>query len=61
MHAHDTRERLFTGHPGSKRPRYAGEVPGRTSRLKRKNRPKWGRRKAAMRRRESVAARSNCC
>lgn len=58
MHAHDHQERLFTDHPGSKRPRYASEVPGQTSRLKPKNRAKWRRRLTSRRRRETIAARS---
>lgn len=58
MHRHDQQERLFTDHPGSKRPRYAGEVPGQTSRLKGKNRGKWRRRKRSRRQRERIAARS---
>jgi hypothetical protein len=57
MHPHDTQERLFTDHPGSKRPRYAGEVPGQSSSLKPKNRAKWRRRKGAHRRRATLAAR----
>lgn len=57
-HKRDTQERMFTDHPGSKTPRYASEVPGQTSRLKDKNRPKWRRRKRAHKRREQNRLRS---
>lgn len=58
MHRNDSRERMFTDHPGSKPPRYASEVPGQTNHLKDKNRPKWRRRLTSRRRRETIAARS---
>lgn len=60
MHRNDARERRFTGHPGSKTPRYIIERGGTlaATSLKPKNRAKWGRHKAALRKREQIAARS---
>ena len=57
MHRHDAQERLFTDHPGSKRPRYASEL-GQPVTLKTKNKSKWGRRKRALRKREQARLRS---